>query len=157
MNRLSADKRQQIVALLQAGHSDLGIQRRVGVSRATANRYRKQLGLPGYRTTESSPACRHGHPFPENAARDNNGWLYCRECRRACARARYQPAQPDEIAIVRAVAGDPPDRLTPRERTAAIVRLEVRSLSARVIAERVHCNPRTVHRARSESREVVAA
>jgi DNA-binding NarL/FixJ family response regulator len=101
------------------------------------------------RTSESSPACRHGHPFPENAARDSRGWLYCRECNRV--RARRPAAEPDEAAIERAAAGDPPERLTPRERQAAITRLDQRGLSSAAIAERIRCSRRTVHRARSRA------
>jgi DNA-binding NarL/FixJ family response regulator len=103
---------------------------------------------PRQRVTEASPNCRHGHPFPENAARDSRGWLYCRECNRI--RARRPAAEPDEVAIERAAAGDPPERLTPRERRAAIARLDRQQLSSAVIAERVRCSRRTVHRARSE-------
>jgi len=148
--------RRQVEGLLHAGHSDLDIQRRTGVSRDTVRRYRRRLGLPGYRVTADSPACRHGHPFPENAAHYPNGWLYCLACSRTRGRTKaassYIPAQPDEMAIERAVTGDPPDRLTPRERAAAIRRLHAQQLSAAAIADRVRCSSRTVHRVRSQLR-----
>lgn len=151
---MAAEKRQLVEALLHAGHSDLDIHQQTGAARTTVARYRKALGLPGYRVTADSPACRHGHPFPENVAYDSNGWLVCRECRRVHGREQharhYVPARADEAAIARAVAGDPPERLTPRERHAAIVRLDRREYSAAVIAEHVRCTPRTVHRARSQ-------
>jgi len=153
MSGLTNEMRQQVKSLLRAGHSDRGIHQATGVSRTTIARHRKHLGLPGYLTTADSPECRHGHPFPDNLAHYPNGWLYCLACsrarNRAWAAANYTPAEPDEIAIERAAAGDPPDRLTPRERHAAIAQLDGRDLSAAVIAERVRCSKRTVYRARA--------
>jgi hypothetical protein len=150
---LTEEQRLQVEELLRAGESDLGIQRRTGVARSTVARYRKALGLPGYRTTPDSPACRHGHAFPQNLGRNDKGHLICVACRRAhwreAAARSYVPAQPDEVAVDRAAAGDPPERLTPRERQAAIARLDRWDLSAAVIAERVRCTPRTVHRWRA--------
>jgi transposase-like protein len=147
------ETRQQIADLLHAGASDLDVHRRTGAARTTVARHRKALGLPGYRTTPDSPACRHGHPFPQNLGYDDRGHLVCTACRRAhwreaSARA-YIPAQPDEAAIHRAAAGDPPERLTPRERAAAIRQLDRQEYSAAVIAERVRCSKRTVHRHRN--------
>lgn len=147
--------RAAIEELLHAGHSDLDIHRKTGAARTTIARHRKTLGLPGYRTTADSPACRHGHAFPQNRGWNAKGHLVCRECvrtsHRAASRRGYTPAQPDEAAIERATAGDPPDRLTPRERHAAITQLNRWKHPADVIAERVHCSPRTVHRARSQA------
>jgi hypothetical protein len=163
---LSADLRLRVEGLLRAGESDLGVQRLTGVSRDTAARYRKRLGLPGYRMSADSPSCRHGHPFPENVAHNSDGHLCCRECRRLLERARYRPVPrarvvrvsvraycyvpvvPDWAAIDRAVVGDPPERLTPRERQAAVARLDRQRLSAAVIADRVRCSRRTVYRVR---------
>jgi hypothetical protein len=154
----TAEKRERAEQLLHAGHSDLAVHQATGVARTTVARYRKALGLPGYRVTADSPACRHGHPFPENVAYDSNGWLVCRKCRRVHGREQharhYVPVQPDEMAIERATAGNPPDRLTFRERHAAIAQLDRREYPAVVIAERVRCTKRTVHRARA--REVTA-
>lgn len=149
---MNADRRLEIEALLREGHSDLAIHQTTGAARTTAARHRKRLDLPGYRTTADSPACRHGHAFPEHRAYDTNGWLYCLECRRIRNRARYQPKQPDPAAIERAAAGDPPDRLTPRERTAAISQLDAGQLPAQTIAARIHCSKRTVHRARGRTK-----
>jgi hypothetical protein len=138
----ATEKRQLVEALLHAGHSDLDIHRQTGAARTTIARYRKALGLPGYRVTADSPACRHGHPFPENVAYDSNGWLVCRECRRVHGREQharhYVPVQPDETA-----AG---------KRYAAIAECDVQGASARAIADEVGCSPRTVHRARSKRR-----
>lgn len=137
-----AKKRQLVEALLHAGHSDLDIHRRTGAARTTVARYRKALGLPGYRVTADSPACRHGHPFPENVAYDSNGWLVCRACRRQHGREQharhYVPVQPDETA-----AG---------KRQAAIAQCDVQGASARDIAAEVGCSARTVHRARANRR-----
>ncbi|MCI3279190.1 helix-turn-helix domain-containing protein [Streptomyces cylindrosporus] len=56
------------------------------------------------------------------------------------------------MAIERAVAGDPPERLTPRERAAAVRKLSERGLSAEEIAEHVRCSPRNVYYLRSTFR-----
>ncbi|MFF5784216.1 helix-turn-helix domain-containing protein [Streptomyces sp. NPDC012693] len=111
------------------------------------------------------PTCRHGHPFPANLFRDNNGYARCRACNRArchiynhtrrqhTQRQRtYTPVTPDPIAIERAVMGDPPQRLTPRERADAVRLLDAQGLSVRQIAEHARCTPRTVHRIRSRIR-----
>ncbi|MFE5895862.1 helix-turn-helix domain-containing protein [Streptomyces sp. NPDC056488] len=110
------------------------------------------------------PTCRHGHPFPANLFHDNNGYARCRACNRAHYRIynrtrrqhtqrqrSYIPVTPDEVAIDRAVMGDPPTRLTPRERAAAVHRLDAQGLSARQIAEQVGCTQRTVHRIRNRT------
>ena len=146
---MTRETRQLIESLLRAGHSDLEVHRQTGAARTTIARHRRRLGLPGYRTTPDSPACRHGHPWPANQGRNEKGHLVCLACRRVRDRARYRPAEPDEIAIERAVAGDPPDRLTYRERRAAIRQLDTWQLPAAVSAERVRCSRRTVHRVRS--------
>ncbi|MEU3613436.1 hypothetical protein ABZ725_14130 [Streptomyces sp. NPDC006872] len=152
---MNSDTRQQIAALLHSGHSDIEVYRRTGAARTTIARHRKHLGLPGYHTTADSPACRHGHPFPQNLGRNEKGHLICRECVRASNRAAqrraYIPAQPDEVAVDRAAAGDPPARLTPRERHAAIRRLDRQPLSAPAIAGRVGCSTRTVQRVRTKA------
>jgi hypothetical protein len=150
---VNADTREEIEALLHAGLSDLAIHQQTGAARATVARHRKRLGLPGYQTTPDSPTCRHGHPFPENLSRNEKGHLVCVACRRAHWRRRDAALRmwsgPDEVAIERAAAGDPPERLTPRERRAAIALLDRQQLPAAVIAERVGCSQRTVHRARA--------
>lgn len=146
---MNAETRQQIADLLHAGLSDLAIHRQTGAARTTIARYRKRLGLPGYQTTADSPACRHGHPFPHNRGWNDKGHLICLECVRGAHRRRYIPAQPDEAAIERAAAGDPPERLTPRERAAAIRQLDRWDYPAALIAERVRCSQRTVHRRRA--------
>lgn len=136
-------KHKEIQASLRAGGSDKRIALQVGADRGTVARYRRQLKLPGYRTSADSPACRHGHPFPENRGFNGKGHLICLECQRVRSGAGWV----DEIAIVRAVAGDPPARLTPRERRAAISQLAGWGNSARQIADRVGCSERTVWRA----------
>lgn len=138
---MTPEMRQQLEQLLHAGHSDLDIHRRTGAARTTVARYRKALGLPGYRVTADSPACRHGHPFPENVAYDSNGWLVCRACRRQHGREQharhYIPAQPSQVATARAEAIAPCDD---------------EGMTAREIAEQVGCSPRTIHRARNKRR-----
>ncbi|MEU2073596.1 helix-turn-helix domain-containing protein [Streptomyces sp. NPDC013489] len=101
------------------------------------------------------PACLHGHPFPENLFYNSSGYAQCRTCVRVYNRTwherNYIPVTPDEVAIDRAVMGNPPARLTPRERATAIRRLDARGLSARQIAERIGCSQRTVHRVRTRT------
>jgi len=151
MKRLPDELRQQAETLLRTRISDAAVSRETGVPRGTVTRWRNELGLPSLRITADSPACRHGHPWPENMGRRNTDWAYCRACARARKRAWLGPAQPDEAAIERAAAGDRPERLTPRERHAAIARLDRLRMSAREIAEVVGCSKRTVHRARSKA------
>lgn len=102
------------------------------------------------------------------AALDRQGWsareiaeeLGCspRTVHRARSRRRaagdswtWTPPEPDEIAIERAAAGDPPAELTWVERRAAIARCEQWGLPARAIAARVGCARQTVYYARSRS------
>jgi hypothetical protein len=146
---MTPETRQQIEELLRAGRSNRDINRQTGAHRTTIARYRQQLGIPAQRTAADPPACTHGHSYPENKRRAKDGHLYCLACKRLRDRERYVPVQPDDSAIERAVAGDPPDRLSPRERHAAIRRLSRSDYPAAVIAEHVRCSPRTVHRARS--------
>lgn len=145
---------QQVKELLYSGLSDVAVQRATGVHRSTVARYRKRWGIAGYLISDDSPACRHGHPFPENATRAYDGWLRCTACMRERARtyaaAAYVPVQPDEIAIERAVCGEPPARLTYRERAAAVGTLAARRHPAPVIAGRVACHVRTVYRIKQQ-------
>lgn len=101
----------------------------------------------GYPRAANRDACLHGHPWPENLARDYRGWAYCA----ACYRGWHGPAEPDPVAIERAVSGDAPAQLTSRERQAAVLALIARDLSAPQIADRIGCSQRTVHRARSRT------
>lgn len=55
----------------------------------------------------------------------------------------------DQVAIDRAVAGDPPAGMRPAERYEAVRRLTVCGLSAKQIAERLRVVARTVQRARA--------
>ncbi|MFB6776545.1 helix-turn-helix domain-containing protein [Streptomyces sp. NPDC056352] len=136
--------------LLEAGESDLAIERTLGISRATAGRYRKQLGIAPYRTNSASTHCRHGHPFnTDNEAFNTAGHRYCRACMRNRQRGRrrtWTPVIPDEVAIERAISGDAPERLTPRERAQAVLVLRARRISVEQVAEHVRCTPRTVWR-----------
>lgn len=104
-------------------------------------------------TAASRPTCKHGHAYPQNLAYDRKGHVYCTECGRIRWRERwhrnYVPVTPDEIAIARAVSGDQPERLTYRERRAAVLKLTARGLSTRQIAEQLGCSERTVTRART--------
>lgn len=94
--------------------------------------------------------CKHGHPFPECLTYDRRGYTRCVECDRIKSRRYSQTMRaPDPTAIERAIQGDPPDRLTPRERAAAVLALTERNVAAWRIAEQLGCSQRTVHRVRS--------
>ncbi|MER5584063.1 helix-turn-helix domain-containing protein [Streptomyces asoensis] len=60
--------------------------------------------------------------------------------------------EPDEAAIERAAAGDPPAELTWVERRAAIEQCDRWGLPVRVTAARVGCTPETVYYARRRRR-----
>lgn len=100
------------------------------------------------------PACRDGHPFPRYLAYRSTGSTYCAECvrlRRREWRLRTfgPPGAPDPIAVERAIAGDPPERLNTRERRTVVTHLTARGLSAAEIARLARCTPRQVHRIRA--------
>ena len=61
----------------------------------------------------------------------------------------WTPPEPDEAAIERAAAGDPPDGLTWTERRAAIAQCDRWGLPAQVTAARVGCTRQTVYYARA--------
>ncbi len=60
----------------------------------------------------------------------------------------WTPPEPDEAAIERAAAGDPPPGLTWMERRAAIARCDQWGLPAHITAQRIGCTTETVHYAR---------
>lgn len=62
----------------------------------------------------------------------------------------WTPPEPDEMAIERAAAGDPPPDLTWLERRAAIAQCDRWGLPARITAERLGCTRQTVYYARSK-------
>lgn len=78
------------------------------------------------------------------------GWLFCVDCRNG-------HDDIDEIAVDRAVAGDPPVGMSPAETGTAVGILTARGLSAREIGRRLHCSPRTVARHRARARRRAAA
>lgn len=72
-----------------------------------------------------------------------DGRRYCRTCRNTDV---------DEMAVERAASGDPPNRLTPAERAAAVLQLTGARLTNQVIASRIGCHPRTVYAIRQRAR-----
>ncbi|MFD4572060.1 helix-turn-helix domain-containing protein [Streptomyces sp. NPDC058417] len=140
--------------LLRGGHGDLDTAAQAGVARSTVYRTRRALGIPAPppRAAARRTSCRRGHPYP--AQQDPQRKRWCRVCERARRKRTRLPVEPDQAAIERAVSGDHPVHLTPRERHAAIRRLLRQGLSAAQIAERVGCTERTVYRAK---RRVVTA
>lgn len=78
----------------------------------------------------------------------------CREAERAYER-EYDRTRPprydiDEMAVERAVAGDPPTQLTIAEREEAVRRLHALNYSDRGIARRLGIAERTAHRIRHD-------
>lgn len=83
----------------------------------------REDGLPAAERHEGHDVITTGH-----------GRLYCRTCKRG-------DQDVDEIAVARAVAGDPPQRLTVAEREAAVAQLVLMGFRATEIARRVGCRP----------------
>lgn len=125
--------------------------------------------------------CRHGHPrTPDTTRRDGRGNRYCVPCRRASCRESWRRRwdrrhkdhtttrtrdgrrqcltclhtwSMDHAAVARAIAGDPPPRLTPAEREAAVLQLRDTGLPGVVVAQRVGCTDRTVWRILRRTRQ----
>jgi hypothetical protein len=102
------------------------------------------------------PQSRRRAPVPVGMARHHGGGL-CNSCYhkrpRSTGHGRRGPySDVDEIAVQRAIRGDPPARLNSGEITAAVTWLTLRGLSAAVIAGRLGVTPRTVTRARARVR-----
>ncbi|MDJ0342219.1 helix-turn-helix domain-containing protein [Streptomyces sp. H10-C2] len=125
-------------------------------------------------TNSATGTCPHGHDRATNLRVRGDGRRYCRACHRAEYRAWFRkqfdlkhPGHPftltahghrrcqvctvlrssvDTVAVERAAAGDPPARLYPAEREAAVLRLRRHELPVPVIAARVGCSERTVWR-----------
>ncbi|MEU5979413.1 hypothetical protein [Streptomyces sp. NPDC047315] len=142
----------EIDALLHAGHTNAAIASALGVGKDKAAARRTLLGLPGYYARRTDPTCRHGHPWPQHLRISPKGKQYCAACRSERKATRRRPREVDTIAVARAVAGDPPAHLPAREREAAVLRLTDLGESARMIAVRVRCTPRTVARIRARRR-----
>lgn len=122
----------------------------------------------------TTATCPNGHPrTAENLRLNHRGHKFCLPCRRETARAgyrrrwnkrhkghaiaidragrRYCRTCPrtwsiDDAAIERAIAGDPPERLSVAERQEAVIRLRQLGVSGQKVAERVGCTDRTVWR-----------
>ncbi|MFJ4473194.1 helix-turn-helix domain-containing protein [Streptomyces sp. NPDC089424] len=120
------------------------------------------IRLPGTAPASLTPAGRHaaiaeldGQGFSARAIADRLGCSQ-RTVHRSRAQRRaagddwtWAEPEPDEAAIERAAAGDPPAGLTWVERRAAIARCDQWGLPVRVTAERVGCSRQTVYYARS--------
>lgn len=78
-----------------------------------------------------------GHEITARQRRDGSRYRWCLTCNRH--------DDIDEVAVQRAVAGDPAGRLTPAERRAAVAQLRPR-LSGNRIARQLGVTPRTVWR-----------
>ncbi|ABW14411.1 transcriptional regulator, LuxR family [Parafrankia sp. EAN1pec] len=78
-----------------------------------------------------------------------NGTVYCLACWRG-------ESDIDEVAVERAIAGEPPERMSIAERHHAIRRLHGKGPSAREIARRLSISSRTVQRHVALIREAAA-
>lgn len=67
----------------------------------------------------------------------STGRVYCRTCKRG-------DQDVDEVAVARAVAGDPPGRLSVAEREAAVAELSLMGVGVVEIARRLRCDRQTV-------------
>ncbi|ONH62326.1 hypothetical protein CcI49_02815 [Frankia sp. CcI49] len=175
----------EIRELIAAGASNLDLAPLYGVSVETIRRIRhghrwRNLGeVP--RTH-----CYHDHPYAEHGYLDPKGKRRCRACERLCASSRRPSreeylakheghelrtrtdgavfclscwrgeAYVDEIAVERAVAGDPPEYLTVAERAEAIDRLLATGMSQLAAARRLKISVRTVQRRAAELRKAAA-
>lgn len=83
---LSADKRQQILDLLDEEPSDHRIARTVGVGTRTVQRYRAGE-IPAQPGPATDDQCRNGHRYPENRRVTKKGAVDCYACRRERQRA----------------------------------------------------------------------
>lgn len=103
--------------------------------------------------TETGLCPRYRHPYPEMRRRRSlNGQprFYCRGC--ATDHAQHGAWEPDDGAVYRAVAGDPPRYLHPEERRRAVLILWDRGVSITESAVRARCTPRQVSRIRRQAR-----
>lgn len=113
-----------------------GHPRTPGLRCQTCHRDGSRLSMAKAREDGRPAADRHaGHDAITTAA----GRVYCRTCKRG-------EHDVDEIAVVRAVRGEPPERLTPAEREAAVAQLLPKGLDVVEIARRVRCHRGQVRR-----------
>lgn len=96
---------------------------------------------------------KYGCRCPEGIEAARAAWRRSASRRRCELRARAIGCTDyDEIAVVRAVAGDMSIKLTVPELAEAIARLDRRGMSARAVAWQLGVTPRTVVRHRSRRR-----
>lgn len=148
-------REKEIVAMLRDGVSCKATARALKVDHKAVYKIRDAYNIPNWFTDPNGPACRYGHPWPENRGREGRGTYYCRGCTRQRKRGNYQPIDTsyvDEIAVELAVAGQP-THLRPAERRAAVRDLLATDLSGSEMAKRIGCTDRTIWRIRKELRE----
>lgn len=108
------------------------------------------------RTRATETLCPWGvHPYPEFRWRRivpvGKGY-YCRGCKSDYdVNGAYAV---DDVAVARAIAGDPPPYLHPEERRRVVLALASRfdKPTIREIARRARCHPRTVQRIQEAGR-----
>lgn len=148
-------REQEIVEMLRNGISCKETSRVLRVSHHAVYRIRDAYNIPNWFADPNGPACRHGHPWPENLAHYPSGKHYCRTCANLAKRRSYQPISADdvdEIAVELAVAGRKVP-LRPSERRQAVRQLLQRNLTGTQMAARIGCTPRTIWRIRKQLRQ----
>lgn len=145
-------RHEEILTRLQAGEPCKTIATDLHIAATVVYQIRDEHGIPNWYVPTDGPACKHGHPWPEHLAFQVDGTRFCRQCKRAQHNKRIRTLV-DELAVERAVAGDPPARLTPSERRQAVARLITWRLDTKEIAERVGCSDRTIFRIRKRLEE----
>lgn len=111
-----------------------GHSRTPGQRCKTCHREGSRLSMAKARVDGRPAAERHdGHDVTTTSA----GRVYCRTCKRG-------DQDVDQVAVARAVTGEPPERLTVAEREAAVAQLSLMGVGTIEIARRVRCDRQTV-------------
>lgn len=143
----------EIKKLLEQGLPVIAICHELHVDQRPIRRIRDEIGIPVFRRSRPSSACRNGHPYPQACPRDPRGHRVCPQC--AAARIKTPAAEPDQLAVDFAVDGRPPATLRRPERIEVLKRLDARPepLALDEVARRLACTTRTVWRIRRAVRE----
>lgn len=129
-------------ATFRCGHPRVGenveVLAKGGTRCRTCHRATSRIAVARAREDGRPTAERHeGH----DVITTGNGRLYCRTCKRG-------DQVIDEVAVARAVDGEPPERLTTAEREAVVAELSLRGFGPAEIARRVGCHRLTAQKIR---------
>lgn len=143
-------REQQILARLRDGAACKVIARELGVTAYYVYVIRDAHNIPNWYADPNGPACKHGHAWPENLGKRENGYHVCLECRRENGR---KSRVVDPIVVSLAVSGQAIS-LKARERRQVVRQLLTTDLTGTQMAARANCTPRTIWRIRKQLREV---